>query len=273
MSCSKPVPPILSSDILDRNRTAFLTDCAFKEDRTLCVEQFLAGQKCSIDQSKRYWVDYEYYSFAEMRPYLGPTVRINEMDIGVAVSTFIPQHVTEMESIAYLWRDGWIAIWNAQNDNSLVGTQDFPLILTSPTILQCPLLIMNNPNFSFKDSKVLYSVDVIDINYGYDDVDLMHWVEFFEQPGCKPIVIMSDFPRQSIDNVLDRLSKAFSSAILPNTFKLVFVYFDQPLIEFCETNKTSGETLELKRGAPTESRARLPLHRDYCFTLERSSIL
>ncbi|KAI1697018.1 hypothetical protein DdX_18748 [Ditylenchus destructor] len=199
-----------------------------------------------------------------MHPYLGPTVHIKEMDIVVAASTFIPQHITEMESIAHLWRDGWIAIWNAQNGNSLVGTQDFPLILNSPTILQCQLLIMNNPHFSFKDSKVLYSVDVIDINYGYEDVDLNYWQEFLEQSGRKLIVVMSEFPREKIDNLLDRLSKAFSSAVLPNAFKLVFVHFEQPLIEYCETNK---------KGIPTESEASFPLQLDYCFTLERSTVL
>ncbi|KAI1692606.1 hypothetical protein DdX_21160 [Ditylenchus destructor] len=135
-----------------------------QEDYT--VQQFFAGEKC------------KYYTFAEMRPYLGLTVRIKEMDIVVAASTYIPQHITEMESIAHLWRDGWITICNARNVDSLVGTQDSPLILNSPTILQCHLLIMNNPHFSFKDYKVMYSVDVIDINYGYEDVDLNYWQEF-----------------------------------------------------------------------------------------------
>ncbi|KAI1698693.1 hypothetical protein DdX_17770 [Ditylenchus destructor] len=97
--------------------------------------------------------------------------------------------------------------------------------------------------------------------------------EFLEQSGRKPIVVMSEFPREKIDNLLDRLSKAFSSAVLANAFKLVFVHFEQPLIEFCETNKITGEQLESKKGIPTESEASFPLQLDYCFTLERSSVL
>ncbi|KAI1700053.1 hypothetical protein Ddc_18294 [Ditylenchus destructor] len=222
------------------------------------AQQFLAGQKCSVDRSKRYWDDYKYYSFAEMQPYLGPTVRIKKTDIVVAACTYNSEHIEQMESISYLWRDGWITIWNERNDHSLIGAEDLLPILSSPTILQCNLLFMNNPHFSFKDCKVLYSVNAIEISYGYEDVDPNYWTEFLEQPGLKPIVVMSDFPRDYIDNLLDRLSKVFSSAVLPNAFKLVFVHFDEPLIEFRETNKTSGEILQLKKGAPMESEARLP---------------
>ncbi|KAI1724010.1 hypothetical protein Ddc_05208 [Ditylenchus destructor] len=45
---------------------------------------------------------------------------------------------------------------------------------------------------------------------------------------------------------------AFSSAILPNAFKIVFAELEVQLTEFRETNNTSGEILELKKGLPVE---------------------
>ncbi|KAI1694704.1 hypothetical protein Ddc_21879 [Ditylenchus destructor] len=96
------------------------------------VQQFLTGQLRHGVHSVKY------YSFAEMRPYLGPTVRIKLTTIYISGdSTYIPEQIKEMESIAYLWRDGVIYIENARNDDSRIGAEDFPLILNSPTILQC----------------------------------------------------------------------------------------------------------------------------------------
>ncbi|KAI1724008.1 hypothetical protein Ddc_05206 [Ditylenchus destructor] len=40
------------------------------------VQQFLARQKCSSDESKDPRDDFEYYPFAEMLPYLGSSIRI-----------------------------------------------------------------------------------------------------------------------------------------------------------------------------------------------------
>ncbi|KAI1700118.1 hypothetical protein Ddc_18228 [Ditylenchus destructor] len=92
-----------------------------------------------------------------------------------------------------------------------------------------------------------------------------------KQPGAKPGVVFRHFPRENIDNLLDRLSKDFSSAVSPNAFKIVFIQCKKSLIEFRETNKTSGEILELKKGLPAEYQKKY-LEKYDNYTLERSSI-
>ncbi|KAI1690554.1 hypothetical protein DdX_22419 [Ditylenchus destructor] len=114
------------------------------------AQQFLAAQESNIGLT--------YYSFAEMRPYLGPTVRINSTVIYVAGdSTYNPEHIEELESIAYLWRDSDIGIRHAKNLYGRIVAEEFQLILNSPTILQCRQLRMTNVQFSFKDYNVLYT--------------------------------------------------------------------------------------------------------------------
>ncbi|KAI1697303.1 hypothetical protein Ddc_19794 [Ditylenchus destructor] len=72
-----------------------------------------------------------------------------------------------------------------------IGAEDFQPILNSPTILQCRKLYIHNAHFSFKDYKVLYTVNAIDIYYGAEEeVDHSYWTEFLEQPGVKPIVAL-----------------------------------------------------------------------------------
>ncbi|KAI1690457.1 hypothetical protein Ddc_24930 [Ditylenchus destructor] len=242
------------------------------------VQQFLAGQKCSIDNP---WNSHEYYSFAELRPYLGPTVRINWTILYLAEDdTYNPEHVTEMESMTHLWRDGEISIRNDDSHSDQTRAEDFQLILNSPTILQCRVLYMKDAQFSLKDYEVFYTVNVIVINYFCRDVANDYWPDFLEQPGVKPVVVLSYFSRRNIENLLDRLSKAFSSAVLPNAFKIVFGQssFDEPLIEFREENKTSAEILELKKGIPMELQAEYRAFHSYfegydCYTLKRSSII
>ncbi|KAI1701562.1 hypothetical protein DdX_16037 [Ditylenchus destructor] len=227
-------------------------------------------------------------SFAEIRPYLGPTVRIKQTTMYVGY-TYNFDQIAEMESIAYLWRDGDIVI---QHHNILglpIVAEDFqPIlsfsyfaivhyiryyispktILNSPTILQCRNLIMNNAHFSYKDCKALYSVKVIEIYHGNNEIDPDSWLQFLDQPGVKPIVVLRQSRREVVDNVLNRFVKAFSSAVSPNAFKIVFAELDDPVTEFRETNNISGEVLELKKGVPAE----------YCkayhynFMLERSSL-
>ncbi|KAI1694027.1 hypothetical protein DdX_20326 [Ditylenchus destructor] len=159
------------------------------------------------------------YSFAEMRPYLGPTVRIKKTYIYVAGhSTYNAKQIEEMESIAYLWRDGNINIENKQSYGGRIVAEDFQLVLNSPTILQCQNLCMDNAHFSFKDYK------------------------------------------------------AFSSAVSPNPFTIVFVKYGQALSEFQETNKTSREKLELKKGLPSEYQDEY-LKKYDSYKLERSSVL
>ncbi|KAI1708720.1 hypothetical protein Ddc_14238 [Ditylenchus destructor] len=119
------------------------------------AQQFLAGQECkSID-------DVTCYSFAEMRPYLVPTVRISKTNInidGYRDCTYNPEQITGMESIAYLWRDYTIEIRDYNSgcriDDEVMN--DILPILNS-TILKCRLLEMTNAYFPFKDYKVLYT--------------------------------------------------------------------------------------------------------------------
>ncbi|KAI1704207.1 hypothetical protein Ddc_16245 [Ditylenchus destructor] len=223
------------------------------------LQQFLVGQKCSIDESRRYLDDSLYYSFAEMRPYFGPTVRIKWTYIYVGGdSAYDPDQINEMESLAYLWRDGGIWIWKNTYDASPIVAEDFQPILNSPTILKCYNLFTENAHFSFKDYTVLYAANVIRIEYNDDEIDPDYWPQFLEQPGAKPVIVLYQISLESVDNVVDRLSKAFSSAVSPNTFKIVFTIYrwgfrgNEPLTEFRETNKTSGEVLELKKGLSTD---------------------
>ncbi|KAI1715176.1 hypothetical protein Ddc_11106 [Ditylenchus destructor] len=239
-----------------------------------------AGQKCSVDESKHYLdlvANPTCYSLSEMRPYLGPTIRIETTFIFVAGdATYNPEHIAEMESLTYLWRDGKIWICNAQKYDGRIVAEHFQLILNSPTILQCQTLGMQNAHFSFKDYKILYTVRVIKIfYYGEDEIDLWlpYWQQFLEQPGVKPVVVFHYLRRNNINRVLDQFSKAFSSAVSPNPFKIVLAENTKPLrlIEFRKTNKTSGENLELKKRLPIEYQTEyLELYDNY--TLERSSI-
>ncbi|KAI1692579.1 hypothetical protein Ddc_23531 [Ditylenchus destructor] len=221
------------------------------------VQQFLAGQKCSIDESEI--GDANFYSFAKMRPYLGSTVRITHLQILVDRDfTYNSEHIVEMESITHLWRDADVYISSVRSNLERLGAKDFQPILNSPTILQCRNLSMGNAYFSFKDYQVLYTVKYLK----YD---------FLEQPGVKPVVSLGrfgfySFGHEVIVNLLDRLSKAFSSAVVPNAFKMKFTQ-EMPLTEFRETNKTSGEKLELKKGRPIEYAKKYD-----CYTLERSTI-
>ncbi|KAI1694644.1 hypothetical protein DdX_20010 [Ditylenchus destructor] len=176
-----------------------------------------------------------------------------------------------MESIAYLWRDRDISIRTALLNHRIVA-EDFLMILNSPNILQCQILDFINAQFSFKDYKALYTVKVIEMDYfGEEEIDLSHWQQFLEEPGAKPVIALHGMSRESIISVLDRLKKAFSSAASPNAFKIVFVQEDEALTEFRETNKTTNEKLELKKGLPVEYQAE---HLKKCdnYTLERSSV-
>ncbi|KAI1710451.1 hypothetical protein Ddc_13396 [Ditylenchus destructor] len=244
------------------------------------VQRFLDAHECMIDKLRDPWNDHAYYSFAEMRPYLGPSVRITKASIYIAGnSTFNPEHIKDIESISYIWRDGNIEIRNAGEYGSRIVAEDFQPILNSPTILQCRLLKMENAYFLFKDFKVLYTVNVIEINYfGEDEIDLRHqcWPQFFEHPGLKPLVVFSylrGFTCENFKNLQDQLSKAFSSAVSSNVFKIVFALLpnDEPLIEFRNTNKVSGDKLELRKGFPTEYQPE-NLDEDCCYILECSSI-
>ncbi|KAI1690531.1 hypothetical protein Ddc_24876 [Ditylenchus destructor] len=245
------------------------------------IQQFLAGEECSIDEFKPTIGGIAYYSFEEMRPILCSTVRIKETSIYVAGgSIYNPERISEMESIAYLWSNGKIIIWNARSFGSRIVAEDFQPILNSPTILQCQTLSMTNAHFSFKDYKVLYTVKVIVTSYGYVRFDPSYWSKFLEEPGVKPLVVLSAARHEYINNILDRLCKAFSSAVLPNAFKMLFKFYGEsltifaenggPLTEFRETNKTSGEILELKKGLPDEYQE--SFEDEYNYTLARSSI-
>ncbi|KAI1697348.1 hypothetical protein DdX_18542 [Ditylenchus destructor] len=188
------------------------------------AQQFLARQECSIGNRG--------YSFAEMRPYLGPTVRIKWTFINVAGGvTYNPGHIAEMESIAYLWHDAEIFIWNSRNDGSRIDAEHFQPILNSPAILQCQYLKMDNAQFSFKDHKTLYTVNLIEINYENAETDPNYWPQFLEQPGVKPLVVLRQLNPESVVKMLERLYKDFSSAVSPKAYKIIFAQNDRLLIK------------------------------------------
>ncbi|KAI1691367.1 hypothetical protein DdX_21932 [Ditylenchus destructor] len=112
-----------------------------------------------------------------------------------------------MESLPYLWRDGNIFIWYTRCDGSLIDTEDFQLILNSPTILQCRELHMYNADFSFKDYKMLYSVNIIYFANDNKKIDSNSLLQFLEQSGDKPLIVLIRLVRESVDDVLNRLSK------------------------------------------------------------------
>ncbi|KAI1701009.1 hypothetical protein DdX_16378 [Ditylenchus destructor] len=259
------------------------------------AQQFLARQECSIGNRG--------YSFAEMRPYLGPTVRIKWTIIYVAGdSTYNPEHIAEMESIAYLWRDGEIFIWKSR-------TMVAELTPNTPADSQF--------TSHSADHKVLYTVKLIEINYENDETDSNCWTQFLEQPGVKPLVVLRQLNPESVVELLERLYKDFSSAVSPKAYKIIFaqndrlliksivesfknripqefglvnsiiqsfkvVYsysqptvplIDEELIAFQDKNKTSGEKWEFKKS--DEFALEYPeyeLNENNKYVLERSSI-
>ncbi|KAI1712612.1 hypothetical protein Ddc_12404 [Ditylenchus destructor] len=214
------------------------------------AQQFLAGEELHLVKSYT-----KYYSFAEMRPYLDQTVRIESIWIRLDRGfTYNSEHIEQIESIAHLWCNRKIFI---SKEGGIIVAEDFQLILDSTTILQCRYLVMENAHFSFKDYKILYNPKIIVNDYGDPIItesatDPDYWPQFLEQPGVKPMVVLRVRKYHSIYDLVDRLSKAFSSAVSPNAFKLVFVNNWNHFPEFRKTNETSGEKLELKEGFLTE---------------------
>ncbi|KAI1693510.1 hypothetical protein Ddc_22766 [Ditylenchus destructor] len=287
MSCSKPLPPFVCDSLYYLNRDQlerFLIICRPLKN---FIERYFHSKPYRIFDGLEingglyvlYHNRVEYFSFAEMRPYLSSTVRIKDTTILVDASSFIysPEHIKEMESLAHLWSNHKISILNdSRGTYSRIVAKDFQPILNSPIILQCRELRMTNPDFSLKDYKVLYTVKVFEICYN-DHLDFgesKYLAEFLEQPRLKPIVDLHISGNTIIANLLDRLSKDFSSAKSPNSFKIA-IYFSpyaefEPLIEFRKTNITSSEKLELKKGLPTGYQTEN--WEEDVYTLERSMI-
>ncbi|KAI1701614.1 hypothetical protein DdX_15959 [Ditylenchus destructor] len=182
-----------------------------------------------------------------------------------------------MESMAYLSHNGCISIREIDGHSEGITAADFLPILNSPTILQCRYLQMINADFPYKDYKVLYDVNVFEITHIGQENDPNRYLDFLEKPGVKPIVALLGCSLANIITILDGISKVFSSATVPNAFKIVFAQYnfntvsEQFLTEFREMNKISGEKLELKEGVPLEYRHRLLEFHEY-YTLERSRL-
>ncbi|KAI1708531.1 hypothetical protein Ddc_14323 [Ditylenchus destructor] len=267
MSLSKPLPPF-TYDVL-----RFLNRDQLDHFEIVCrplknlIERYFHSKPCRVFD--RLWIHGGLYALRHNDVHWHP----NRDDYSVqqfldGESTNNPEHIAELESMSYLWRDHCLFI--GKGDESRIVAEDFQLILNSPTILQCRILRMINAHFSFKDYKVLNTVNVFEIDYiGADGIDPKYWLQFLEQPGTKPIVALGALRREIIDNALDRLKQTFSSAVSPNAYKIVFVQVREPLTEFRETNKTSREVLELKKGLPVE-------YPEECagdhYTLKRSSV-
>ncbi|KAI1699364.1 hypothetical protein Ddc_18600 [Ditylenchus destructor] len=301
MSCSKPLHPFVCDSLYYLNRDQlerfsivcrplknFIERYLHSKPYRVFDELRIRGSSYALFHNKVQWHpnqdDYsahqfiagdalhprvEYYSFAEMRPYLGQTICIEKtwiyLNDGI---TYNPENVAQMESIAHVWCDRKISI--SKGGNRIVA-EDIQLILNSPKILQCQLLYMYRAHFSFKDYKVLYNAKIIENYYGNGLTDPDYWTQFLEQPRVKPLVVLRYLHRESINTVIDHLSKTFSSAVSPNAFKIVFAENDEPLTEFRKTNETSGEKLELKKGLPTDYQNK-NIYVYFNYTLERSMI-
>lgn len=142
--------------------------------------------------SKRPWHDSTFYSFTKMRPFLEPTVRIKKTTIAVGANY---HQVEQLESVSYLWRNGDIHL---ASQRSFV---DFQLVLKLPTILRCRNLYMEYANVSLKKFKVLYTVKMIETCHG----NSTFWLEFLEQPGVKPLIVVRGEFREEITDTLDVL--------------------------------------------------------------------
>ncbi|KAI1702716.1 hypothetical protein Ddc_16944 [Ditylenchus destructor] len=160
------------------------------------AQQFLAGETLHSC--------IKYYSLAEMRPYLDQNVRIKKTLIYLDGFSYLPEHIEEMESIAHLWCDGKIIIWNGSTG---IVAENFQLILDSPKIMQCRHLYMTRAQFSFKDYKLLYNAKIIENHYYNDKTDPNYWPQFLEQTGMKPLVVLRGLHRESINTLLDHLCK------------------------------------------------------------------
>ncbi|KAI1696135.1 hypothetical protein DdX_19200 [Ditylenchus destructor] len=205
------------------------------------------------------------YSFAEMSPYLGPTVRINEILLSInAGTTYPPAHIAEMESIAYLWQNGKISLNNS-------GVNDQP-ILKSPTILHCRQLKLMHTQFHMGEFSVFFTPKILHLRPTY--LDVTYVLEFLGQIRIKPSVVLEFVGLDRINTIIERLSKVFHSAVLPNAFTLILIQpVYQPLAIFNKRNKNSGESLELKEGLPSaldNDFRKMPSWRYY--TLQRMSV-
>ncbi|KAI1708992.1 hypothetical protein Ddc_14078 [Ditylenchus destructor] len=272
MSCSKPLPPFVCDSLYYLNRNQLERFSIACRPLKNFIERYLhskpyrvfdglpirGGDACYLIHNEAQELlasEYQntrvgYHSLAEMRRFLDQTVRIEQTWIA-ADTTYNPEHIEQMESLAHIWSDRKIGVWKLEVESQIVAN-DIQLILDSPTILQCRCLTMAHAHFSFKDYKVLYSAKIIEIGYFGDATDCDYWPQFLEQPGAKPLVVLRYLHRESINSVVDHLSKVFSSAVSPNAFKIVFAKSREALTEFRMTNNASGEKLELKVGLPTE---------------------
>ncbi|KAI1707841.1 hypothetical protein Ddc_14606 [Ditylenchus destructor] len=194
------------------------------------------------------------YSFIEIQPYLGPTVRVENVSILIEEENngdriLILTH--EMESLSHLW-------YGARLNLDARGVRPFgneltPLIspiLHSRTIFQFRELYMHDCEFNPRHYPLLYSLKVIGFIYARPFANGYNLLNFLHKPGDKPIVVLG-FARQ-FSPLMDLISEAFSRATSPCSFKIVFTYIgtsDFNEIEFSKTN-ICQEILEYKRGLP-----------------------
>ncbi|KAI1691449.1 hypothetical protein DdX_21881 [Ditylenchus destructor] len=250
------------------------------------VLNFLDGVECSLDADPKRHGEMSYYSFSEMQPYLGPTVRFEFTFIHTAgQNMYSNEHIMKMESLTHLWREGTINFLNCYDGRQIVP-DNIRRIFSSPIILQCRDLVIYNACFSFKDYGVLYMPQSIQIflpDEQYVNPNIVS--DYLEQMKMEQIVMLQFYSIEFIPSIVERILQSFSKIdsstgwILEGKLKkvhfqafslrqlassgftmLLGIYhgtIDQS-IEFQKVNNVTGEKLELKKGLPQPGRRLFP---------------
>ncbi|KAI1694965.1 hypothetical protein Ddc_21614 [Ditylenchus destructor] len=224
-----------------------------------------------------------YYSLAQTRPYLGPSVRVKSTCLYVKNETIIsPTLVTEMESLSHIWRDQTLVMLPSVGYLTDAMFQKLQPILNSRNISQFGELRLIDVDFPLVDYPVLNSLNVLELydveQRNNDSITSFYEniLHFLEKPGAKPLVVLNGIHNRNKDHspLIHLISQAFSRATSPCEFGLVLLRNKNSvtyLTEFRETNNISGEVLKLEKGLPAECNQRYS--RQYvCYTLQRCRI-
>ncbi|KAI1712888.1 hypothetical protein Ddc_12232 [Ditylenchus destructor] len=209
----------------------------------VAVQQFLAGENTENSNPVS-------YSFVEISPYLGPTVRFKETEIKVRnYCPYTSEAANELESLTHLWRDRVITI--KPMEMQVIFAESIRHILDSPTILKCKQLEIEDPDLPLSNYPVLYSADVFHV-FCNRILKPENW-KFFEgsrADGGKPLFFLTLWINHSdVEPVVITNYKyqVFPQADSPCAFKMVVkLRLVGELLPFSIQNTSTQEVLELK---------------------------